>query len=204
MFALRSPIFTPRLQLRAFTPTDLDALYELDRDPAVMRLINGGTPSTYGEIRDSFLPQILAYQEKYDHFGFWAVCDRTENAFIGWLVIRPASDFKWAEDCGLAIEGEVEIGWRLVRSQWGKGYATEGARVLVEKGFRDWGVETFVAWTLAINQPSRRVMEKLGMTPEREFDFAPYHLPSLSPAERKGVKYRLDRRSHLLSTIRPN
>ena len=197
---MRELLRTERLWLRAFTAEDLDRLYDLDSDPMVMRFINGGTPASYEEIKDIFLPLILDYHAKYDYFGFWAVCHRQTTDFMGWLLIRPAVDFKWAYDYNLARDGEIEIGWRFLRSQWGKGYATEGATALVEKGFQSWGIETYVAWALADNRASIRVMEKLGMSLEREFNFEERHLPDFSLEARRGVKYRLEKADFIGNT----
>jgi RimJ/RimL family protein N-acetyltransferase len=63
----------------------------------------------------------------------------------------------------------VELGYRLNRTAWGRGYATEGSRALIDKGFTDLGVERVTANTMAVNDRSRRVMEKSGLTFLRNF-----------------------------------
>ena len=63
-----------------------------------------------------------------------------------------------------AAPGEVELGYRLRKSAWGKGYATEGSRALICKGFTEFGVQRVVAEAMAVNLASRRVMEKAGLT----------------------------------------
>ena len=65
--------------------------------------------------------------------------------------------------------GEVELGYRLRRSAWGKGYATEGSRALIQKGFAEFGVQRVVASTMVVNVASRRVMENAGLKFVRTF-----------------------------------
>src|SRR5256885_13740549 len=110
---------TERLILRRFTPDDVDNLVELDSDPDVMRFINGGRPTARARIVDEFLPAFLSYYERYAGFGFWAAIEKSSGAFVGWFHFRPAPE---------SPEGEVELGYRLRKSVWGKGYATEGSR----------------------------------------------------------------------------
>ncbi|MFJ2034050.1 GNAT family N-acetyltransferase [Streptosporangium sp. NPDC087985] len=148
---------TDRLTLRRFTEADEDNLFELNGDPEVMRFLNGGRPTPRDEIRNEVLPAFLGYYERFDGFGFWAAVERFTGQFLGWFHFRPRED------------GEIELGYRLRRSAWGKGYATEGSRALIRKGFTELGVERVVAETMAVNLGSRRVMEKSGLTFVRTF-----------------------------------
>lgn len=70
------------------------------------------------------------------------------------------------------LAGVVEVGWRLRREHWGKGYATEAARESLRFGFAELGLDEIVSFTSAQNTQSRRVMERIGMThdPSRDFD----------------------------------
>src|SRR5205823_5899186 len=61
------------------------------------------------------------------------------------------------------LPDEPELGYRLRKSSWGKGYATEGSRALIRKGFTDLGVRRVYACAMAVNPASRRVMEKSGL-----------------------------------------
>ncbi len=70
---------------------------------------------------------------------------------------------------GRAPPDEVELGYRLRKSAWGKGYATEGSRALIRKGFGELGVRRMVAETMAVHGASRRVMEKAGLALVRTF-----------------------------------
>ena len=145
---------TERLILRQFTMADAQNVFVLDSDPEVMRFINGGKPTAYDVIQQQTLPRFLAYYEKYEAYGFWAAIEKSSHAFIGWFHFRPALDH--ADD--------IDLGYRLRKIAWGKGYATEGSRALIHKGFTELGVQRVVATALAANKASIRVMEKLGLT----------------------------------------
>jgi len=151
---------TEHLVLRRFTAADADDLVELDADPEVMRFITGGRPTPREEIVREVLPAFLGYYERYPGYGFWAALERTTGQFVGWFHLRPAEG---------APRDEVELGYRLRRSAWGKGYATEGSRALIDKGFAEFGVQRVVASTMVVNVASRRVMEKAGLRFVRRF-----------------------------------
>lgn len=172
---------TERLLLRWFTVADLHLLVTLDSDPEVMHFITGGIPRSRAEIEREELPAILGYYERYDGLGFWAVIEKATGTFLGWFHFRPEDD-----DPTL-----VELGYRLHQSAWGKGYATEGSRALIEKGFRELGVERVVAYTMAVHAASRRVMEKAGLGYVRTFHADwPYSIPG---DEHGDVEYALER-----------
>jgi RimJ/RimL family protein N-acetyltransferase len=151
---------TERLTLRRFTEADEDNLLELDNDPEVMRYLNGGKPTPREEIRAQIL-RLLDYYERFEGLGFWAAQEKATGRFLGWFHFRPPRTEP--------RDGEIELGYRLRRSAWGKGYATEGARALIRKGFTELGVERVVAETMTVNLGSRRVMEKAGLTLMRTF-----------------------------------
>jgi RimJ/RimL family protein N-acetyltransferase len=151
---------TERLVLRQFTADDLESLVELDSDPAVMRFITGGRATPRAELRDDILPEWLRYYERFEGYGFWAAIEKAAGAFVGWFHFRPAE--------GRPLD-EPELGYRLRRSAWSKGYATEGSRALIRKGFTALGARRVVAETMTVNTASRRVMEKAGMRLVRTF-----------------------------------
>jgi RimJ/RimL family protein N-acetyltransferase len=122
---------TERLVLRQFTEDDVDSLVELDGDPDVMRFINGGRPTPRQEIENDVLPTFLDYYERFPGYGFWAAVEKSAGRFVGWFHFRPAER---------AHPDEIELGYRLRKSAWGKGYATEGSRALIQKGFAELGV----------------------------------------------------------------
>jgi RimJ/RimL family protein N-acetyltransferase len=151
---------TPRLVLRRFTLADVDNLVSLDADPDVMRFVTGGIPTTRDEIESEILPAFLGYYEQYEGYGFWAAIEKPGGQFLGWFHFRPREG---------ASPDEAELGYRLRKSAWGKGYATEGSRALIRKGFTEFGVQRVVAEAMAVNLASRRVMEKAGLTLVRTF-----------------------------------
>jgi [ribosomal protein S5]-alanine N-acetyltransferase len=96
-----------------------------------------------------------------DHgYGMWYFTERDSGDFVGQVGLQQAD-----------VEGTsvVEIGWTLVPSHWGKGYATEAGRSVLELGLGPLGFDEIVSFTLPRNRASRRVMDKLGLTYSREF-----------------------------------
>ena len=182
---------TERLLLRHFTTADLDHLYALDNDPEVMRYINGGTPTARAVIQREILPAFLRYDARRPGLGFWAAIEKIGGEWLGWFSLRPLAD---APD-------QVILGYRLRKAVWGHGYATEGARALVDKSFDEWGVQRVVATTYQDNLASRRVMEKLGMTLVRRFritaeDIAQadtFHAESVEVWDGDDVEYAIER-----------
>ncbi|WUI04283.1 GNAT family N-acetyltransferase [Spirillospora sp. NBC_00431] len=169
---------TDRLVLRRFTEADVDNLVSLDSDPEVMRFL-AGEPTPRVEIEEEVLPRIL---RDYDlgPAGRWAALDRSTGEFVGWFALQPP------EDGGV---GEVELGYRLKAAVWGRGYATEGARALIRKGFTEFGVRRVWGQTMAVNIASRRVMEKAGLRYVRTFH--PHFDDPLPGTEHGEVEYEL-------------
>lgn len=157
---MRVLLETGRLVLRRFTEADVENLLVLDGDPEVMRFITGGRPTPREEIRNQTLPRFLRAYERFEGFGVWAAVERSGGEFLGWFEFYPPE--------GSGPE-EAELGYRLRRSAWGKGYATEGSRALIRKGFTELGVRRVVAETMVVNRASRRVMEKAGLEYVRTF-----------------------------------
>jgi len=151
---------TERLLLRRFTHDDVDNLYQLDSDPEVMRYVTGGATTPREVVERVDLPAFMSYYDRVDGYGFWAAIDKTTDRFLGWFHLRPQE--------GDPLD-QPELGYRLRREAWGMGYATEGARALIRKGFTDLGAQRVVALAFRDNLASRRVMEKSGMTLAREF-----------------------------------
>jgi RimJ/RimL family protein N-acetyltransferase len=174
---------TPRLILRQFTAADVDALVELDSDPAVMRYVTGGRGTPRAEIRDEVLPFWMAYDQRGEGYGFWAAIDRATADFLGWFHLRPHP--------GGDDPRGAELGYRLRRTAWGRGYATEGSRALIDHGFADLGAERIYAETMVVNAASRRVMEKAGLRYVRTFHA---DWPDRIPGDEEGdVEYALTR-----------
>jgi len=151
---------TDRLILRRVTPDDVDLLVDLDGDPRVMRFITGGRPTPRDEIEHDILPAWLAYYDRSPGYGFWIAIERATGEFLGWFHLRPRAGDP---------PDEPELGYRLRRAAWGRGYATEGAQALIRKAFTDLGARRVWAETMVVNTASRRVMEKSGLTLVRVF-----------------------------------
>lgn len=184
---------TERLLLRYFTEADVDNLLILDSDPEVMRFINGGKPTDRATIKEKFIPRILEYYNQYKNYGIWAAIDKSSQNFMGWFHFFPATNHPIAVELNLINNQEIALGYRLKKSYWGKGFASEVSGMLVSKGFADWEVEKVIAWALLVNKGSIRVMEKAGLKYEKEFIFTESQLPNIKPEERKAVKYGIDR-----------
>jgi RimJ/RimL family protein N-acetyltransferase len=146
---------TDRLALRPFADTeeDLDLVVELDSDPAVMRYITGGRAMTRAEIRAESFERML-------RGGFWAPHRQDTGEFIGWHCLRPVDDNTTAT---------ADLGYRLRKSTWGMGFATEGALALIAKGFGELGYDRITANTMFVNTGSRHVMEKCGLSYSRTY-----------------------------------
>jgi RimJ/RimL family protein N-acetyltransferase len=140
---------TERLTLWALTLDDVDLLVALDRDPEVMRYINGGRPTPRAET-EAVVRRSLGHR--------WLAYERSTGAFVGWFGLRPSGDPR-----------ERELGYRLRREAWGNGYASEGGRALIGVAFTQLGVSRVWAQTMTVNARSRRVMEHCGMRFVRTF-----------------------------------
>jgi len=153
---------TERLLLRQFTPDDVDNLVALDSDPDVMRFINGGRPTSREQVEHEILPRYVR-SNQVSGFGTWAAVEKSSGEFVGWFGFRPPAD---------GSTDDPELGYRLRKSAWGQGYATEGSRALIRKGFTEHGVQRVFAHTMTVNLASRRVMEKAGLRFVRTFFLA--------------------------------
>jgi RimJ/RimL family protein N-acetyltransferase len=177
---MRIILETPRLVMREFTEDDVDNLFDLNSDPEVMRYLTGGRPTPREEIRDRIIPFHLAVYDRLDRLGTWAAESTASGEFLGWFHFRPGP--------GRDITN-IDLGYRLRRRAWNKGYATEGSRALISMGFTGLGVGRVFAHTMTVNTASRRVMEKCGLTLVRTI---PYEgADAIEGAEHGEVEYAL-------------
>ena len=173
---------TERLLLRRLTLADEDEIVALDSDPEVMHYITGGLPTPRAEIRDDVLPHWLRYYEDPSGYGFWAAIEKESGAFLGWFHLRPHPG---------APRDEPELGYRLRKEAWGRGFGAEGSRALVRRAFTELGARRVYAETMAVHTASRRVMEKAGLRLIRTFH-QPWPFPI--PGDEHGdVEYALTR-----------
>lgn len=168
---LQSKVFieTDRLRLRQWQADDTPVYLALNQDPEVMTYLRGPRP------RHLSRQHIDEYAAEIDRLGFgnFATERRDTGAFIGFVGISEMPK-------ALPFAPAVEIGWRLARAHWGRGFATEGAQACLQFGFQTIGLDRIVAYTSAINQPSRHVMEKIGMALVAGADF---EHPQIDPAD---------------------
>lgn len=138
---------THTLTLSPCRPSDRTDFIRLERDPEVMRFLNGGAVD-----HENTDPKDVAFlMPRGSESYVWTARRIDTNAFVGWFCLFPET------------ETLAEMGYRLRREDWGQGLATEGASALVNWGFRNAGYDKVVACTMAANHGSRRVMEKIGM-----------------------------------------
>lgn len=171
---------TPRLLLRAPRESDVDAFLATAADPESIRYFH--KPLS----REECAAQIAAVHAHFAAHGFgrWAVELPGEVPFIGLVGLTQVT-------FDAPFVPAVEIGWRIVRPHWRRGFAQEAAAAAIADGF-DRGLAEIVAFTVPDNAPSRAVMRSLGMTHDEAADFDHPRLPE-GHALRRHVLYRLPR-----------
>ncbi|MPZ11412.1 MAG: GNAT family N-acetyltransferase [Kiloniellaceae bacterium] len=177
---------TARLLLRPRRPEDFDACLALDGDPEVVRYV--GAPWRNAAEHLAFLRRRL--ETSYPPgLGYWAVVPRDDrDRFLGWVMLHP---------CGVA-GAEVEIGWRLNRAAWGRGYATEAAAPILAQGFKHAAMKEVVADIHPDNAASMRVAEKIGLRftgmadyygePARRYSITREEFRQRNPAAHRGCR----------------
>lgn len=138
-----------RLRLRPPLHTDLRNIHLLGSDPEVMRYIRDGQTQNLEQAREDLQ---LRIEQSNTQFGYW-ITETKEGEFIGWMALKP-----------LEYTSYVEIGYRYMQEQWGRGYATEASFRLLQYAFSRLNLPEVVAVALEENRASTRVMEKVGMT----------------------------------------
>lgn len=166
---------TMRLTLSPCRPGDRADFMDLERDPEVMRFLNGGHALDHG--RSYGDAPFLMPRGTEPHV--WTARRTANGAFVGWFCLWPES-------------GKVaELGFRLRRMEWGQGLASEGASALVNWGFTSGGYDRIFACAMTVNHVSRRVLEKIGLNYVRtvQVDW-PDRFPGIEEGE---VQYELMR-----------
>ena len=170
---------TDRLILRDLQESDLPALIALNQDPEVMQYF----PKPYSQAESLRLYQGIQDEVKAYGYSLWAVEEKSSQEFIG-LVGLHHSDLRI-----FAGKEAVEIGWRLRKEFWNRGYATEAAQACLDFAFQQAGLSEVYSFTSLLNIPSQKVMQKLGMEFVKEFDNE--KVPVDSPLYRH-VLYRIE------------
>ncbi|TFD91809.1 N-acetyltransferase [Cryobacterium lactosi] len=168
---------TDRLVLRRWLDSDREPFARLNADAEVMRFFPA--PLTR-EHSDDLAARADALFDVHG-YGLWAVERLDTGEFIGFTGLAPMPE-------GIPGSGGVEVGWRLARSSWGKGFATEAATAALFWAFAELALTEVNSITAVSNIRSRRVMERLGMQVADEFDHP--RVPEPSPL-RRHVRYTI-------------
>lgn len=166
-----------RLGFRRWKASDREPFATLNANPDVMEFF----PKTLSRAEsDALVDRIEAHFEEKG-YGLWAVERKEDGAFIGFIGLLDVN-------FDIGIEGATEIGWRLDREFWKKGYATEGAKACLAYAFDKLGKREIYSFTSTINTPSETVMKRIGMEKAEEFEHP--RVPEGSPL-RKHVLYKI-------------
>lgn len=153
---------TQRLLLTRIGADDIDDMLRMHRDERVARTLGGPRPDAEVE---ALVRELEAHWERHG-YGWWVLRDPESSRFIGRGGLRQVR---------VAGQSEVEVAYGLLPEWWGRGLATELARVAVAQGFVALGLDEVVSYTLPGNRASRRVMEKAGFAFERDIEHAGLH-----------------------------
>ena len=172
---------TARLALRAWREADRAPFAAMNADPAVMEFFPGLMSTAESDAL------VDRFQAELDESGRcpWAVEELSTGAFIGFVGLHAVSAY-------LPFAPATEVGWRLARPYWGRGYASEAAAAAVQFGFGPLDLDKVVSFTSVLNLRSRRVMERLGMSYDQADDFDHPNIAKGNPL-RPHVLYSLSR-----------
>jgi ribosomal-protein-alanine N-acetyltransferase len=173
------PLETDRLHLRPWRDSDREPFARMNADPRVMQYF----PSTLTRAASDATVDYIRVRTETNGFGLLAAALRDTDTFIGFIGLAIPSFESHFTPC-------VEIGWRLAAEYWNQGFATEGARAVLHEAFHTLGLAEIVSFTAETNLPSRRVMEKIGMSHDPRDDFDHPKLPTGHPL-RRHVLYRI-------------
>jgi RimJ/RimL family protein N-acetyltransferase len=155
------PLETERLRLEPWKERHREAWRLVCRDPEVMRFIGPGEVWDT-EKADEVFDAALAHWQEHG-FGWRSALDCSTGDWLGFVGLNHVG-----EGVAAVAAEEVEIGWWIVRSAWGRGYASEGAFALRDEGFGRFGLNHIIARLQPGNWPSSRVARRIGMKLERE------------------------------------
>lgn len=150
-------IETERLYLKEFSLSDAESMYALNLDTEVLKYTGDEPFNSIEEARD-FIENYKQYQ--LYGFGRCSVFIKERNEYIGWCGL------KYTED-----KNEYDIGFRFLKEHWNKGFATETAAACLNFGFENLQIDRIVGRAMSVNFASIKVLEKIGMQFNREFDF---------------------------------
>ncbi len=157
-------IETERLMLRELRMTDLEGMFALDSDPEVHRYLGNKPVKTKAE-SEKILESVLSqYQER--GIGRWAAIEKSSGDFIGWSGIRLNTEYNMN-----GFTRYYDVGYRLMKRYWGKGYATESGKAAVDYAFNHLNLPVLYGTTEMGNEASHRALLKIGLTYVEDFYF---------------------------------
>ncbi|GGG51155.1 GNAT family N-acetyltransferase [Epilithonimonas arachidiradicis] len=151
---MKLPIFTERLTLRKITIDDVDNIFQLDSNPAVMKYV--GVPPVINKQESAKMVENIINQYEKNGTGRLAVIEKESNQFIGWSGIKLLTE----EVNG--FKNVYELGYRFLPKFWGKGYATESAIASLDLGFNQLNADKIYAYADVENESSNYILTKLG------------------------------------------
>jgi RimJ/RimL family protein N-acetyltransferase len=154
-------IETKRLILRNILPTDVDGMFELDSDPEVHKYL-GNKPFTTKRQSEENIKGVL---KQYEDFGIgrWAMVHKETNEFMGW------SGLKFNTVMLNKHTNFYDVGYRIIKRFWGKGYATESSIAALDYGFNTLYLDSIYGITEKGNQASHHVLLKIGLKHIEDF-----------------------------------
>lgn len=177
---------TKRLKLRTWKTIDINPMAQINANPKIMEYF----PSTQNlDETKQFIDVCTDRYKKYG-FTFFPVELKNNSKFIGFVGLN-VPGFKipnFKSDSKLI----VEIGWRIDSNYWNQGYATEAATEVIKFSFDTLQLLELISFTTTKNLPSRRVMEKIGLTYSENNDFDHPNLDSSSPLKKHAL-YKISR-----------
>ncbi len=174
-------IETGRLTLRGWIESDKAPFHAMCNDPAVMEYL--GAPMSMADVDAAAARQNALVADP--GYCFWAVERKEDRAFLGFCGLKPGA-------AGTPIEGRIEIGWRLARPHWGKGYAREAAQASLDWAWANLSDDAVWAITNIGNSRSWGLMERLGMRRRNDLDFG-HPQPGLEPRLVPHITYSIGR-----------
>lgn len=166
-------IETERLILRRFTEGDAEEYWPLVREPEIIRFTGEAPFSSVEAVRELLVTRPIRDYEVYG-YGRMACIEKSSGRLIGFSGLKYLEDLK-----------EVDVGYRFLKDCWGKGYATESARALMDDGMQRHGIQRMIGLVFTENTASSKVLVKLGLK---------YHGPVFFPTTGNEIDmYVLDR-----------
>ncbi|RKE98976.1 GNAT family N-acetyltransferase [Ichthyenterobacterium magnum] len=151
-------IETERLILREITNEDLDPMFELDSNPKVHEYLGKKPITTKAQAKTYINSIITQYKER--GIGRFAVIEKSTGNFVGWSGLK----FNTGDKETIGNKRDFyDIGYRLMPKYWGKGYASESAKVILDYGFKTLNLKTIVGAAETKNIASNKILEKIGL-----------------------------------------